>query len=106
MARDRYMPDIPTVIELTKDAEAIQVFRYLVATDEIGRSLFTAPNVPAARISQLRSAFQKMLADPEFRAEAEQLKLPLVPKSGEELQKIVADTLAMSARNAGQDQGK
>jgi len=90
--RDRFMPDIPTVIELTSDPQAIGVFKLLVATDEIGRSLVTTPNVPPARLSVLRSAFQAMLADPEFRAEAEQLKLPLAARSGEDMQQVVVDT--------------
>ena len=91
--RDRFMPDIPAVLELTRDPQAIDVFKLLVATDEIGRSLFTTPGVPPARLALLRSAFQAMLADPDFRAEAEQLKLPLASRSGEEMQRIVADTL-------------
>jgi len=78
--------------ERTSGPEAVAVFRFLVATDEIGRSLFTTPNVPAARLALLRRAFQAMLADPQFRAEAEQLKLPLAPRSGEEMQQVVADT--------------
>jgi tripartite-type tricarboxylate transporter receptor subunit TctC len=94
--RDRDMPDVPTVMELTKDPEARQIFRLLVSNDEIGRSLFTTPNVPPARLSLLRAAFRKMVADPEFRAEAEQLRLPLAPKPGEEMQKVVADSLDIS----------
>jgi tripartite-type tricarboxylate transporter receptor subunit TctC len=95
LARDAHMADVPTVLELTKNApksaEATQVFRHLVSNDEIGRSLFTTPNVPPARVTLLRSAFQRMIADAEFQAEAAQLKLPLAPKSGEEMQKVVAD---------------
>jgi len=91
--RDRFMPDIPAVIELTRDPQAIDIFKLLVATDEIGRSLFATPNVPAARLVVLRSAFQAMLADPDFRAEAEQLKLPLAPRTGEDMQRAVADAL-------------
>jgi len=94
--RDRLMPDVPTVMELTRDPQAIEIFRLLIATDEIGRSLFTTPNVPAARLALLRTAFQMMLADPEFQAEAEQLKLPLAPRSGAELQQIVADTFKVA----------
>jgi tripartite-type tricarboxylate transporter receptor subunit TctC len=94
--RDRLMPDIPTVMELTRDPQAIEVFRLLIATDEIGRSLFTAPHVPPERVALLRSAFQMTLADPEFRTEAEQLKLPLAPRAGEELQQIVADTFKIT----------
>jgi hypothetical protein len=96
IGRDPQMPDVPTVLELTRNPEAREIFRYLVGNDEIGRSLFTTPNVPAARLRLLRSAFQDMLADPEFRAEAKELRLPLAPKSGEEMQKLVADLFAIS----------
>jgi tripartite-type tricarboxylate transporter receptor subunit TctC len=96
VGRDPQMPDVPTVLELTRDPQAREIFRYLVGNDEIGRSLFTTPNVPAPRLRLLRSAFQDMLADPDFRAEAKELRLPLAPKSGEEMQKLVADLFAIS----------
>ncbi len=96
MSRDANMPDVPTVVELTDDPEVKQIFSYLVSNDTIGRSLFTTPNVPPARVALLRDAFRKMLADPEFKAEAERLNLPLVPKSGEEMQKVVLDTFDVS----------
>jgi tripartite-type tricarboxylate transporter receptor subunit TctC len=94
--RSSDMPDVPTVIELAKDPDVKAIFRQLVSNDEIGRSLFTTPNVPAARLGLLRSAFQAMLADPEFKAEATKLRLPLAPRSGEEMQKTVADMFAVS----------
>jgi tripartite-type tricarboxylate transporter receptor subunit TctC len=96
LQRDRAMPYIPTVLELTQDAQAHEIFRFLVATDEIGRSLFAPPNIPSARLAMLRAAFQNMLADADFRAEADALKLPLMPKSGEEMQKVVADSFGIS----------
>jgi tripartite-type tricarboxylate transporter receptor subunit TctC len=96
MTRDPAMPDVPTVIELTDDPRARQIFRYLVSNDEIGRSLFTTPNVPPARLALLRSGFLKMLADPEFKSEAARLSLPLAPRSGEEMQKIVRDAFDIS----------
>jgi tripartite-type tricarboxylate transporter receptor subunit TctC len=104
-ARDASMPDVPTVIELTDDAEVRQIFSYLVSNDTIGRSLFTTPNVPPARLALLRTAFRKMLADPEFKAEAERLNLPLVPKAGEEMQKIVLDTFDVSATTLAKIRG-
>jgi hypothetical protein len=79
------------VLELTRDPDATQIFRHLVSNDEIGRSLFTTPNVPAARLKLLRQAFQTMVSDPDFQAEAAQLKLPLAARNGDEMQKVVAD---------------
>jgi tripartite-type tricarboxylate transporter receptor subunit TctC len=96
LQRDANMRDIPTVLELTTDPDATQIFRHLVSNDEIGRSLFTTPNVPAARLTLLRSAFQAMLADADFQTEAAQLKLPLAPRSGEDMQKVVANIFDIS----------
>src|SRR5579871_3382265 len=70
LRRDPHMPDVPTLVELSNDPEVRQIFANLVSNDEVGRSLFTTPNVPPARLELLRSAFQKMLTDPEFRGEA------------------------------------
>jgi tripartite-type tricarboxylate transporter receptor subunit TctC len=96
LTRDPAMPDVPTVIELTDNPEARQIFSYLVSNDEIGRSLFTTPNVPPGRLALLRAGFQAMLADPEFQAEAARLNLPLAPRSGDEMQKLVHDTFDIS----------
>jgi tripartite-type tricarboxylate transporter receptor subunit TctC len=87
--RDPRMPDVPTITEIIKDSDGKRMFRPLVSNDEIGRSLFTTPNVPPERVAALRSAFQAMIADPEFQADAQRRQLPLATKSGEELQTIV-----------------
>jgi tripartite-type tricarboxylate transporter receptor subunit TctC len=87
--RDPAMPDVPTIMEVIKNPESKRIFRPLVSNDEIGRSLFTTPNLPPERLAVLRSAFQAMIADPEFQADAQRLKLPLAPKPGEELQTII-----------------
>ena len=94
--RDRELPDTPTVLELAKDSETREVFHQLVGNDEIGRSLVAAPNTPPARLGQLRSAFADMLVDPVFVADAQRSQLPLATKSGEDLQKAVADMLDVS----------
>jgi len=96
LQRDPNMRDVPTVLELTTDPDAMQIFQHLVANDEIGRSLFTTPNVPAARLALLRSAFRAMLAEADFQAEAAQLRLPLAPRSGEDMQKLVSDVFDIS----------
>ena len=91
------IPEMPTVVELSDDPEVRRIFSNLVSNDEVGRSLFTTPNVPPARLALLRGAFEKMLTDPEFRAEAERLNLPLVTRTGEEMQQLVRDTLDVPA---------
>jgi tripartite-type tricarboxylate transporter receptor subunit TctC len=100
-SRDPVIPDVPTIIEMTKDPEGKQIFRQLVSNDEIGRALFTTPNVPPERLAMLRSAFQAMIVDPEFRTEAERLRLPLAPKSGEEMQSVVNEMFEISPDTLG-----
>jgi tripartite-type tricarboxylate transporter receptor subunit TctC len=97
--RDPALPDVPSLVELTQDTEVQQIFRFLVSGDDIGRSLLTTPDVPAEQLGQLRAAFQAMMADPEFLAEAERLHLPLVPKSGEAVQQIIEETFKVSPKS-------
>jgi tripartite-type tricarboxylate transporter receptor subunit TctC len=96
--RDPALPDVPALLEYTRDPEARQIFNFLVSNDEIGRSLFTTPGTPPARVALLRRAFGRMVADPDFRAEAARLNLPLNTKSGDEMEKLVVDTFNISEK--------
>jgi tripartite-type tricarboxylate transporter receptor subunit TctC len=86
-------PDVPVVGELGDTDEDRQMLRLIAGTSEIGRSLAAPPNVPEERVQALREAFQAMLEDPEFLADAEQRNLALDPATGEELQALVEDTM-------------
>lgn len=94
--RARDLPDVPTVVELAKDEQTRDVFRQLVSNDGIGRALFTTPGLAPEKLRQLRSAFQDMLTDAAFLADAAQSQLPLAPKAGDELQRLVSDVLDVS----------
>ncbi len=83
------LPDVPTTGELGRDEEARNVLRFLASTTEIGRSVFSTPNVPAERLNMLRSAFIKMTRDREFQRDAEQVGLQIDPLEGEALQQSV-----------------
>jgi tripartite-type tricarboxylate transporter receptor subunit TctC len=86
-------PDVPVVGELGDTDEDRQMLRLIAGTSEIGRSLAAPPNVPEERVQALRDAFQAMLEDPEFLADAEQRNLALDPATGEELQALVEETM-------------
>lgn len=50
--------------------------------------------IPADRTKALREGFMKAHGDPEFRAEAERLKVDLSPLDGEQVARIIADMKA------------
>jgi tripartite-type tricarboxylate transporter receptor subunit TctC len=50
------------------------------------------PDIPAERAQAVRAAFQAMVQDPAFVADAEKLNLAVTPASGEELAAIIGDT--------------
>jgi tripartite-type tricarboxylate transporter receptor subunit TctC len=53
--------------------------------------------VPADRVAVLRAAFLKAMADPELLADANKARLEILPASGGEVQKLVAELYATPA---------
>jgi tripartite-type tricarboxylate transporter receptor subunit TctC len=86
-------PDVPVVGELGDTEEDRLMLRLIAGTSEIGRSLAAPPDVPQERVAALRAAFQAMLEDPQFQADAERRNLALDPATGEELQALVGETM-------------
>lgn len=87
------IPHVPTVSETgtTEDGRAILS---LLSSGDIGRAVFTSPDVPSVQVKRLREAFLAMLADPAFIEDAAKAKLDLDPLGGEQLQDVVIQTLA------------
>src|SRR5262245_46845604 len=84
-------PNVPTIMESVETEEAKGVFKFLVSLAAVGRAYAAPPGVPAERVAILRKAFQEMVDDPAFRADAEKRGADLLPMSGEELAAHVAD---------------
>lgn len=92
--RDPTLKDVPTLLEFARTDEQRKVIMMMVATEAIGRSLIAPPGLPADRIALIRSAFDKTMTDPEFRAELDKAKLEFSPTPGVMLQKLVEDLVA------------
>ena len=87
------LADVPTTGELGSTSEARATLRFLASTTEIGRSIFSTPNVPTERLALLRRGFLNMIGDTEFKQDAARSGLRINPMSGENLQKLVADVV-------------
>ena len=59
----------------------------------VGRPYVVPPETPLERVAILRRAFDAVMADPEAQAEAAKLIIDLNPITGDELTRVVLDTL-------------
>ena len=95
MKRSPELPDVPTAIELmTNDADR-KLITFALSSAEVGRSFLAPPGVPADRVMALRTAFNATMKDPDVLAEVQKGQLDFEPATGEELAKIIADTLSI-----------
>jgi tripartite-type tricarboxylate transporter receptor subunit TctC len=91
--RSPELPDIPTLQDLAKNEADRQVLTFISADTAISRPLVAGPGVPPERVEALRRAFDAVMKDPEFLAEAEKSKTDISPMTGEEAQKIAEATI-------------
>jgi tripartite-type tricarboxylate transporter receptor subunit TctC len=95
--RDERLPQIPTLNELMEEFKTEDVGRrfatVVLASGEFGRPYQLAPGVPAERLTILREAFVKMMADPGFLNAAKKRNLEVKPSTGEELEKIAKEVM-------------
>jgi tripartite-type tricarboxylate transporter receptor subunit TctC len=88
------LPDVPLLMDLATNDQDRAIFKLLSASSTIGRPVFTSPGVPAERVKALRAAFDAMVKDPVFLAEAAKEHFDINPVSGEDMQKIVGEIVA------------
>ncbi|MFM9971184.1 MAG: Bug family tripartite tricarboxylate transporter substrate binding protein [Burkholderiales bacterium] len=85
-------PDLAAVPAASKYATTPaqqQMLRVLEAPLAMGAAFYVPPDIPADRLAALRDAFQKMLADPLFKAEADKMGLFINPRSHADLAEVV-----------------
>jgi tripartite-type tricarboxylate transporter receptor subunit TctC len=94
-------PDVPTLPMLSElaakaDRPIVNLFGMIGL---IGRSLALPPGVPDAYLQVYRTAFEKMLKDPEYIAEAKKTKLRVIPVSGVDLSKAINNAIDNTEAN-------
>lgn len=86
------LPDVPTSVELGKTLGDRDVLAFYTSSEELGRSITAPPGIAPERVEMLRRAFDRMLADADFLAEIQRVRQEFNPLTGEQMQKLVADT--------------
>ena len=88
-------PNVPTIGSLITNPKEKALLDLLSAPSRIGLPLLAPPGIPADRLEILRKSYALMVKDKQYMEEAEKRGLPVgEPIGGEELQKLVAQTLS------------
>ncbi len=81
---------VPHARQYAKTPKQQQMLRVLESPIAVGQAFYVAAGVPKERVAALRAAFKGMLSDPEFKAEAEKMKLHIEPSTPEQVAEAVA----------------
>jgi tripartite-type tricarboxylate transporter receptor subunit TctC len=87
--RIRQLPTVPTLLELTP-AHMKDVVELITAGTPFSRAIAVGPGVPADRVAALRKAFDDLMRDQAFLAEAEKRKLDIDPRNAAEVHALVS----------------
>jgi hypothetical protein len=88
------LPDVPLALDLARNEEERQIMRLIFVRVVLGRPFLAPPGIPPERAAALQQAFDETVKDPLFLAEAQKAKLEITPKTGPELQKLLAEVYA------------
>jgi tripartite-type tricarboxylate transporter receptor subunit TctC len=78
LERKAQIPDVPTLLELAP-ADKKDVVEFLTSGTPFGRAMAVGPGVPADRVAALRKAFDEVMKDPAFLADAKKRNLDIDP---------------------------
>jgi tripartite-type tricarboxylate transporter receptor subunit TctC len=89
------LPDVPSWVDVAKTPDDKKLLWMFGINAEIGKSILAPPGTAPERIAMLRSAFARMLRDPEFLTNVETAHMDFAPMLGAELQKIIIEAVSV-----------
>ena len=94
LKKEPELPDVPLVMDLTKDTEKLQILKLILAAQEMARPFAAPPGIPADRKAALIAAFDVTMKDAEFLADAKKLNLDVNPVNAKALDDLLAELYA------------
>jgi tripartite-type tricarboxylate transporter receptor subunit TctC len=96
-ARAADLPNVPLMMELGRNEDERQALKLFAMGNAMGRSIMATPGIPADRVAALRQGFDATMSDPELLAFTRERNIDFGPPlSGQGLEKLVDETLAVS----------
>ncbi|HET9149585.1 MAG TPA: tripartite tricarboxylate transporter substrate-binding protein [Alphaproteobacteria bacterium] len=84
------LPGVPWVMDYANNAQDRQTLEFLVGRQYFGRPFVAPPGTAADKVPVLRHAFDTMMADKAYLADAAKLRIPVNPVSGADAQAYIA----------------
>lgn len=95
ISKDSAIPDTPLLADLVRgDPLKEQVSEFLSLAASLSRPMAAPPGVPRDRVSLLREAFKKTMADAVFQTAAQKSGIEIDPMDGEETERAVRKMLS------------
>jgi tripartite-type tricarboxylate transporter receptor subunit TctC len=89
--KDPDLPDVPLIMDLTKDPEKLQILKLFVSAHEFARPFAAPPGIPADRADALVAAFDATTKDADFLAETAKHQMEVAPVNGKRLADMLAE---------------
>ena len=100
LERKKQIPDVPTLLELSPPDKR-DVVEFLTAGTPFGRAMVVGPGVPQDRVEALRKAFDAVMKDPAFLADADKRKLDIDPRPASYAQGLATKLASASPELVG-----
>ena len=91
LTKEEALPDVPLLLDQKVPPEDRPLLEFMSRSASVGRPFGTTPGVPADRVNALRAAFQEMIKDSAFKADAKKNNMDIRPMSGEQLDKLIRE---------------
>jgi tripartite-type tricarboxylate transporter receptor subunit TctC len=88
---------VPGVFDFVKSEDDRKVVELIISQTIFHRSYIAPPETPPAQLEVLRAAFDKTMADPQFLADAEKMRIDIAPLPGAKVQAVVEKLYAAPA---------
>jgi tripartite-type tricarboxylate transporter receptor subunit TctC len=88
------LPDLPLLLDYAENQADRDLLSFMSASSQMGQSYAAPPGVPAPIVEALRRGFDATMKDPAFIDRMKTSKLEFNPATGEEMTRIVMDTIS------------
>ena len=101
LSRNWDLRNVPTLLELATTPEQKSVLQFFANGNAVGWLMLTPPGLPKARLAAFQNGFDKTMKNAGYMAKVKSKDLDVNPINHTGVEKIIADTLAVSPQTAG-----